>query len=72
MRFNNIEVSGINRIVIAHKAVWEWNDGIWVRGGDHAPKHHGEMMEMVNRLKSDRRYRMWVHWNTLNILKVTE
>jgi len=74
MKFDNVEVAGITNIVIAHKVKWVWTDGLWVRNGSpmigDAIKPHEQMMEMVNHLKGDRRYRMWVHWDTLNILKV--
>jgi hypothetical protein len=76
MKFKELAVSGINNIVIAHKVKWVWTDGFWVRSGapvaGDAIKHHEEMMEIVNRLKADRRYRMWVHWDTLNIVRVVK
>jgi len=37
---------------------------------EDALKSHDQMMEIVNHLKADRRYRMWVHGNTLNVVKV--
>lgn len=80
MKFDSVEVSGITNIVIAHKVKWtQLTSGVWQRqlpealdAGGRGVYTHDQMMEMVNRLKSDRRYRMWVHWDTLNILKVTE
>lgn len=30
---------------------------------------HEQMMKIVNALKKDRRYRMWVHFDTLNIVR---
>ena len=80
MRFKDIEINGIINIVIAHKVKWtQLSSGVWQKqipdgiiddgfgGGVYT---HEQMMEMVNHLKGDRRYRMWVHWDTLNILKV--
>lgn len=72
MKFKDIEVSGIKRIVINHKKVWEYypsNTWMVLRPGESTEsfRPHNEMMKIVNILKEDRRYRMWVHGDTLNI-----
>ena len=61
MKFENIEVSGITRIVIEHKKVWEAGQLGFT----------DEIYAIVNKLKTDRRYRMWVHNNTLNVVRNT-
>ena len=70
MRFKDIVVSGITRIVIHRTDVWMYGDGVWVKSIPTSVKTHDEMMAIVNHLKADKRYRMWVHGNTLNIVKV--
>jgi hypothetical protein len=75
MKFENIVVGGITNIVINRKAKWTLSEGMWQREnkaammGD-ALKSHDQMMEVVNHLKADHRYRMWVHGNTLNVVRV--
>ena len=74
MRFNEIEVQGITNIVINKRTQWKRNGitGQWVDCGvgvDGRAKTHVEMMKIVNILKTDRRYRMYIHLDTLNILK---
>ena len=32
-------------------------------------RYHGEMMRIINAVKNDPRYRMWVHFDTLNIVR---
>lgn len=78
MRFRNIEVSGIERIVFNRETEWRLEtENLWrkvVKGDypDHMPtpeyRTHDNMMAIVNALKKDRRFRMWVHFDTLNIL----
>ena len=79
MKFDNVEVAGITNIVIAHKVKWmQLSSGVWQKQipggmddiGGRGVYTHEQMMDIVNFLKGDRRYRMWVHWDTLNILKV--
>jgi hypothetical protein len=75
MKFENIVVGGITNIVINRKAKWTLNEGMWQRENKaamtgEALKSHGQMMDVVNHPKTDRRYRMWVHGNTLNIVRV--
>jgi hypothetical protein len=73
MKFEKITVSGIAIVVIDRKARWMKNseDGVWCKANsfDNA-KPHADMMAIVNHLKADKRYRMWLHGNTLNIVKV--
>jgi len=73
MKFKNITVCGITMIVIDRKAVWTQTKDGWERQnallGIAAVKTHDEMMEVVNHLKADRRYRMWVHGYSLNIVR---
>jgi hypothetical protein len=85
MRFHDIEVSGIESIVFNRKNRWVFADigdkgTVW-RELDQTPgatpgfpiggkyKTHTEMMKIVNELKKDRRYRMWIHYDTLNIVR---
>jgi hypothetical protein len=81
MRFQNIEVSGIEHIVINRTHHWRlFSADTWakcLRDGDGFPVSlpapqkmpHKEMMRIVNILKKDRRYRMWIHMDTLNIVR---
>jgi hypothetical protein len=78
MKFENIVVGGITNIVINREAKWTHLDThVWQRQQPEACDAvgrgvytHDQMMEVVNHLKADRRYRMWVHGNTLNIVRV--
>jgi len=72
MKFEKITVSGITRVVIDRKDVWVYGDGMWVKSIPTSVKTHTEMMAIVNHLKADKRYRMWIHGNTLNIVKAME
>jgi hypothetical protein len=67
MKFEKITVSGITNIVINRKVKWIYSCGMW-----NEKRPHTEMMAIVNHLKADKRYRMWIHGNTLNIVKVNE
>ena len=84
MRFHDIEVSGIECIVFNRKDRWILHDvnpifgELWQRVASpvdpneqerQPTKTHAEMMKVVNALKKDRRYRMWVHFDTLNIVR---
>ena len=71
MKFTNIVVCGITRIVIDRKDVWIYGDGVWIKSAPESTsvKTHPEMMAIVNHLKVDRRYRMWIHGNVLNVVK---
>jgi hypothetical protein len=79
MRFRNIEVSGIERIVFNRKTMWSLiNGGRWQKRNtgnfpDTMPPSevisHSEMMCRVNNLKKDPRYQMWIHFDTLNIVR---
>lgn len=62
MKFKNIEVSGITRIVIDHRKTFEAG----------ALGFSERIHSMINHLKTDRRYRMWIHGDTLNIVKKNE
>ena len=78
MKFENIVVSGIANIVVNRKTKWtQLPSNVWQR---HVPKGeedmfgrgvytHDQMMEIVQHLKEDRRYRMWIHGDTLNIVR---
>ena len=70
MKFTNVTVSGITTIVMNRKVVWKQTEKGWAHSNGHNMTSHDGMMEVVNHLKADRRYRMWVHGNTLNIVKV--
>jgi hypothetical protein len=85
MRFENIEVSGIECIVFNRDARWiqespefwrlysKLNDeGKCVPLDTRVAISHDQMMVRVNALKKDRRFRMWLHYDTLNIVRKTE
>lgn len=72
MKFHCIEVSGIMNITFNRKVLWQAKGGYWIRSNENgveSSKRHDEMMAIVNILKWDRRYRMWVHGDTLNIVR---
>ena len=69
MKFENIVVGGITSIVINRKAKWTLSEGIWNYAEKDNFKSHAEMIELINYLKHDIRYRMWVHGDTLNIVR---
>jgi hypothetical protein len=71
MRFYNIEVSGIKNIVFNKKRMWEKQvDNSWFESNRGLACSHEEMMWIVNRLKYDRKSRMWVHGDALNIEQI--
>ena len=78
MRFHCIEVSGIRNITFNRKSLWQADGGMWRKcelRKLHEPvesRTHDEMMAIVNVLKWDRRYRMWVHEDTLNIVRKSD
>lgn len=71
MKFKNIEVSGITRIIFNRKVEWEQKskDGDWenLKTGEKQP--HEAMMDVINILKHKPKCRMWSFGNTLNIGK---
>jgi hypothetical protein len=76
MRFHDIEVSGITRIVFNRTFMWKkrkylpGEDPTWVchtPGEKSITCFHSGMMRIVNMLKDDEGTRMWIHENTLNI-----
>lgn len=72
MKFREIEVSGIECIVFNRKHVWRLIEGeLWEEKLLDKTKRlsHKDMMVIVNALKRDRRYRMWIHFDTLNIVR---
>jgi hypothetical protein len=81
MRFKDIEVSGITTIVFNRKRAFaqsmidkSWiqinkNDTIFIDSGKENHISHEEMMSRVNHAKGDNRFRMWVHNDTLNIIR---
>jgi hypothetical protein len=85
MRFKDIEVSGITTIVFNRKYAFaqsmidrSWiqvnkNDTIFIGStGKENRISHEEMMSRVNHAKKDKRFRMWVHNDTLNITRKDE
>jgi hypothetical protein len=68
MKFTNIEVSGIEHIVINRKVKWSLITGSWDNGNGEIHSD-ADMMDIVSHLKEDRRYRMWIHADTLNIVR---
>ena len=79
MKLGRIEVSGITRIVINREFVWELREyrglgePVWVKiDGEGAwvfvrtPK---EVRDMLDYMLARPEYRMWVHGDTLNIVK---
>ena len=74
MRFSNIEVTGIVNIVFDRKVQWEFEieTSTWCHSKKEKTMYHEDMMKIVNLLKTDRRYRMWVHLDTLNIVRKNE
>ena len=70
MKFQNIVVSGICNIVINRKQKWVRGGNEWHKAENIAHTYeHSFMMEIVQHLKADRRYRMWIHGDTLNIVR---
>jgi len=85
MKFKEITVSGIVNVVINRKAHWKcvgasgdnepvlWErqipEGKVLGEGAYVLFTDEQMMGVVNRLKVDRRFRMWVHGDTLNIVR---
>jgi len=67
MKFENIVVSGIVNIVINRKQKWVQNGINWECSSNS--RSHEQMMELLQHLKIDRRYRMWAHGDTLNIVR---
>jgi hypothetical protein len=85
MRFKDIEVSGITTIVFNRKRAFaqsmidkSWievnkNDTIFIdSAGKENRISHEEMMSRVNHAKEDNRFRMWVHNDTLNIIRLPD
>ena len=79
MKLGRIEVSGITRIVLNREFVWERKeyDGlvepIWAKISEDGswsyvrlPK---EIRGMLDYMLNNPEYRMWVHGDTLNIVK---
>jgi hypothetical protein len=73
MRFRNVEVTGITSIVFDRKVIWNLDKGtsVWYATTERF-MYHSDMMKIVNLLKRDNRYRMWVHADTLNIVRKSE
>ena len=81
MRFIDIHVSGIDSIVINREAKWvHLPTGVWQKQipagaddvGGRGVYTHEQMMEIVEHLKFDRRYRMWIaigEGGSLNIVR---
>ena len=77
MKFQNITVTGIVNVVIERRVKWtQLSTGTWQRqlpecldAGGRGVYTHEQMMSIIAHLKEDRRYRMWVHGDTLNIVR---
>lgn len=69
MKFDHIEVNGILNIVINRKVQWTLNDHEQWHSNTGSLRTHAEMMRIVNEIKKDRRFRMWIHHDTLNIVR---
>jgi hypothetical protein len=69
MKFKNIEVNGINNIVFNRKTKWRVVPEGWLAEFEGRTVTHDSMMFIVNQLKRDPRYRMWIHFDTLNVVK---
>ena len=69
MKFKDITVSGICNIVIGRKVKWVQSGCVWNTVEKGKQVSHEGMMNIVAHLKEDRRYRMWVHGDTLNIVR---
>lgn len=86
MKLRNVELGGIRNIVFNHKTLWAARGGDWVRVlegirtgitttslvNDCVSITHGDMMYRINLLKNDKRYRMWVYGDTLNVVRKGE
>ena len=79
MKLGRIEVSGITRIVFNREFVWERKeyDGlvepIWVKIAEDGSwvyvREPKEIRDMLDYMLARPEYRMWVHGDTLNIVK---
>lgn len=79
MKLGRIEVSGITRIVFNREFVWERKeyDGlvepIWVKIAEDESwlyvRENKEIRDMLDYMLDNPEYRMWVHGDTLNIVK---
>ena len=75
MKINtNVEVSGITHVVFYHDTHWLRvinNDNyVWIRTGVHKKAMlHEHMMNIIRRKIGDARYRLWVHGETMNIVR---
>lgn len=78
MRFRDIEVSGVVNIIFNRKTRFKHlGTGVWQRVVLFEKEEihgrgvytHEQMMDIVNCLKADRRFRMWIHVDTLNVVR---
>lgn len=70
MKIKGLEVSGIEKVVIAQKHVWERNDPEWIlKNQIPQAKSCDDMVKYIHRLVSDEKNHVWVSGNTLNIVK---
>lgn len=79
MKFTRpIEVTGITRIVFDRKRVWDKDtDEIWTAKNDGSDAivrmmNHKDMSERIKYVEADSRFRMWIHGDTLNIVRKEE
>jgi len=76
MFFKNIEVSGIDTVVIDRNLVWRkfYKSAEWYlkdhNTANHKPGH--AMMKMIGSMLASGKYRAWVHDDTLNIVRINE
>ena len=83
MKLGRIEVSGITRIVFNREFVWERKEyfglvePIWVKIAEDGSwgyfscsiREPKEIRDMLDYMLGNPAYRMWVHGDTLNIVK---
>lgn len=77
MRFTTpIEVSGIETVVFDRKKIWTIDeDEVWngrtAEGTLVGIMNHKAMCDRIKAVERDSRYRMWIHGDTLNIVRRT-
>ena len=71
MKFRNIEVSGIKHIVFNREHKWTFDEkiGDWLCEFEGRRVTHNSMLWIISKLKINSRYRMWIHWDTLNVVR---
>mgnify|MGYP001430205152 CR=1 FL=1 len=73
MKFENgIEVSGIERVVIDRKFVWQVREYGWhliIPDNAQGKKTFDEMATWIKLMVLNPKYRAWVHGDTINIVR---